>query len=95
MNDKNITHKILSPLVIVAALGYFVDIYDLLLFAVEREDSLKDILKLQFGSLTDDELKNKNAFYGNQLLNWQMGGMLFGGIFWGILGDKKIGRAHV
>ncbi len=94
MNDKNITHKILSPLVIVAALGYFVDIYDLLLFAVEREDSLKDILKLQFGSLTDDELKNKNAFYGNQLLNWQMGGMLFGGIFWGILGDKK-GRLSV
>jgi MFS family permease len=74
-------------LVIVAALGYFVDIYDLLLFLVERRDSLKEILG---ASASNDEIQR----VGKQLLNWQMGGMLIGGIFWGILGDKK-GRLSV
>jgi MFS family permease len=74
-------------IVIVAALGYFVDIYDLLLFSVERIDSLKEILGTE---ATTDQLQR----VGKQLLNWQMGGMLVGGIFWGILGDKK-GRLSV
>ena len=71
-------------IVIVAALGYFVDIYDLILFGVIRKASLSE---LGFGP---DEIKT----IGEQLLNWQMGGMLVGGIFWGILGDKK-GRLSV
>jgi MFS transporter, putative metabolite:H+ symporter len=66
--------------VIVAALGYFVDIYDLILFAIVKNPSLKDL------GITDaTELFNK----GNFLLNMQMAGMLLGGIVWGILGDKK------
>ncbi|MDR6785547.1 putative MFS transporter [Pedobacter africanus] len=70
--------------VIVAALGYFVDIYDLLLFSIVRVPSLKSI-GLSGKALTDS---------GIFLLNVQMVGMLLGGIFWGILGDKK-GRLSV
>src|SRR6185295_11472187 len=86
MSNSN-TPKTFSLIVLVAALGYFVDIYDLLLFSVERIDSLTDILHKK---AADDEIK----IIGKQLLNWQMGGMLIGGIFWGILGDKK-GRLSV
>ena len=86
--------KALNKLIIVAALGYFVDIYDLLLFGVERTHSLNEILPLQFQNLTPQKLAELNAYYGKQLLNWQMAGMLIGGIFWGILGDKK-GRLSV
>ncbi|MCE3259483.1 MAG: transporter [Bacteroidetes bacterium] len=77
----------LNKLIIVAALGYFVDIYDLVLFSVERKDSLMDLLKV---GENDPLLKS----IGMNLLNWQMGGMLVGGLFWGILGDKK-GRLSV
>jgi putative MFS transporter len=86
--------KALNKLIIVAALGYFVDIYDLLLFGVERTHSLNEILPLQFLNLTPQKLAELNAYYGKMLLNWQMAGMLIGGIFWGILGDKK-GRLSV
>ncbi|MBL7888065.1 MAG: MFS transporter [Bacteroidia bacterium] len=84
---KQNNDKVFNLLVIVAALGYFVDIYDLLLFLVERRDSLKEILG---AAATNDEIQS----VGKQLLNWQMGGMLIGGIFWGVLGDKK-GRLSV
>jgi MFS family permease len=77
----------LNKIIIVAALGYFVDIYDLVLFSVERRDSLTEILGT---AATAENLKN----IGMSLLNWQMGGMLIGGLFWGILGDKK-GRLSV
>jgi MFS family permease len=77
----------LNKIIIVAALGYFVDIYDLVLFSVERKDSLTEILG---ADATPENLKN----IGMSLLNWQMGGMLIGGLFWGILGDKK-GRLSV
>ena len=87
-------NKHLNKLIIVAALGYFVDIYDLLLFGVERTDSLNTILPLQFPGISAASLKILNATYGKLLLNWQMFGMLVGGIFWGILGDKK-GRLSV
>jgi MFS family permease len=80
-------------LILVAALGYFVDIYDLLLFGVVRHDSLDEILKAQFG-VTGDALANLNTYFGKVLLNWQMGGMLLGGIIWGMIGDKK-GRLSV
>lgn len=84
---KTTNHKVFNIVVIVAALGYFVDIYDLLLFLVERRDSLKEILG---STATNDQIQS----VGKQLLNWQMGGMLIGGLFWGVLGDKK-GRLSV
>lgn len=77
----------LNKIIIVAALGYFVDIYDLVLFSVERKDSLTEILG---AAATPQNLKS----IGMDLLNWQMGGMLVGGLFWGMLGDKK-GRLSV
>jgi MFS family permease len=76
-----------NAIVIVAALGYFVDIYDLLLFSVERVDSLSEILNVP---KNDPLIKNE----GLKLLNWQMFGMLVGGIIWGIIADKK-GRLSV
>ncbi len=82
----------LSKIIIVAALGYFVDIYDLVLFGMERVSSLTEILSK---SISDPvELKKQVQSVGISLLNWQMFGMLVGGIFWGILGDKK-GRLSV
>lgn len=76
--------SILNAAVIVAALGYFVDIYDLLLFGIVRTDSLKDL------GITGDAIRDQ----GEYLISMQMFGMLFGGILWGILGDKK-GRISV
>jgi len=70
--------------VIVAALGYFVDIYDLVLFSIVRVPSLK-ALGLQGQELID---------YGVYLLNMQMIGMLVGGVLWGWLGDVK-GRLKI
>lgn len=90
----NVLNKNLNKLIIVAALGYFVDIYDLLLFGVERTQSLNEILPEQFPGMSIPLLKLLNPFYGKLLLNWQMAGMIVGGIFWGILGDKK-GRLSV
>lgn len=82
----------LSKIIIVAALGYFVDIYDLVLFGMERVSSLTDILSK---TITNEaELKQQVKTIGISLLNWQMFGMLVGGVFWGILGDKK-GRLSV
>lgn len=69
---------------IVAALGYFVDIYDLLLFGIVRVPSLQG---LGFS-------ETETAHVGTLIINWQMGGLLLGGILWGILGDKR-GRLSV
>jgi len=81
-----------NKLVLVAALGYFVDIYDLVLFGMERVASLQDILAQSF---PDKSIRDKQvAVIGSQLLSIQMIGMLVGGIFWGVLGDKK-GRLSV
>ena len=76
--------RLLTTIVIVAALGYFVDIYDLLLFGIVRKASLTDL------GLIDQA--NRDA--GEFLISMQMYGMLLGGILWGILGDKK-GRLSV
>ncbi|MDE3250443.1 MAG: MFS transporter [Bacteroidota bacterium] len=77
-------HSVFGLAVIVAALGYFVDIYDLLLFSIIRVPSLKS-----FG-LSDADV----SVQGLKIINIQMLGLLVGGIFWGILGDKK-GRLRV
>ena len=71
-------------LVTVAAMGYFVDIYDLLLFLIVRTQSLKDI------GVPDSELRHT----GEYIVNMQMAGLLVGGIIWGVLGDK-LGRIKV
>lgn len=70
--------------VIVASLGYFVDIYDLILFSIVRISSLHSM------GLQGQDLLDRGVF----LLNMQMGGMLLGGILWGVLGDKK-GRVKI
>ena len=70
--------------VIVASLGYFVDIYDLILFGIVRVPSLKEM------GLSPAEITTVGA----EILNMQMAGMLIGGILWGVLGDKK-GRLSV
>jgi len=77
-------YMLLSLPVIVGALGYFVDVYDLLLFSIIRVPSLKSI------GLSPDDVAKK----GLEILNIQMIGLLIGGIVWGILGDKK-GRLKV
>jgi MFS family permease len=82
--SKAVTKNPLNIIVIVAALGYFVDIYDLILFSIVRVPSLKDL------GVSGDDLKS----IGLSLLNTQMLGMMAGGIIWGILGDKK-GRLSV
>jgi MFS family permease len=78
-NNKNVV-----LLIIVASLGYFVDIYDLVLFSVIRVQSLRSI------GVPDDQLLS----VGVKLINAQMIGMLVGGIIWGIMGDK-LGRLKV
>lgn len=76
--------SIFNVAVIVAALGYFVDIYDLLLFGIIRVPSLQS-----FG-LSPDEVLTK----GEAIMQWQMFGLLIGGIVAGVIGDRK-GRLSV
>jgi putative MFS transporter len=78
-NSKNVLF-----LVIVAALGYFVDIYDLLIFSIVRVRSLHDI------GVSDADMRTKGEF----IMNMQMFGLLLGGIMWGVIGDK-FGRIKV
>lgn len=86
MNQEKTTFQHLFSLpVIVAALGYFVDIYDLQLFGIVRVQSLESL-----GLSTKEEISS----IGTTIINFQMIGLLIGGIFWGVLGDKK-GRLSV
>ncbi len=78
-NNRNILF-----LVVVAALGYFVDIYDLVIFSIVRLQSFKDI------GVKPENMRLDGEF----VLNMQMGGLLLGGILWGIIGDK-FGRIRV
>lgn len=84
MIAKQQNASVLSLAVLVAALGYFVDIYDLLLFNIVRVKSLGDL------GLSDTLIKTEGEF----IISVQMIGLLIGGIVWGILGDKK-GRLSV
>ena len=77
-------YGILSLPVIVGALGYFVDIYDLLAFSILRQPSLSSL------GLTSEQVDSK----GLLIINIQMLGLLIGGIVWGVYGDKK-GRLSV
>jgi MFS family permease len=79
--------SIFNIAVIVAALGYFVDIYDLLLFTIVREPSLA-------GLGVDLSVRKDVIAASTSVINWQMWGLLIGGIIWGIMGDKK-GRLSV
>ncbi len=81
---QNQTIGVFSIPVLVAALGYFVDIYDLLLFGMIRDSSLRDL------GLGWDEA----VTVGLDIMGIQMFGLLIGGIGWGIMGDKK-GRLSV
>jgi putative MFS transporter len=71
-------------LVLVASLGYFVDIYDLLVFSIVRKASLHDI------GVADSDMLAKGQF----IINVQMFGLLLGGLLWGVVGDK-MGRIKV
>lgn len=82
--NRPVISQLLQLPVLVAALGYLVDMYDLFLFSVVRVPSLKGL------GIDGDRLLSD----GLLLLNAQMAGLLIGGIFWGILGDKK-GRLSV
>ena len=78
------TASVASIPVFVAALGYFVDIYDLLLYTIVRVPSLRSL------GLNDAAIRDQ----GLHIINMQMIGLLLGGILWGMLGDKK-GRLSV
>ncbi len=84
MNATSIRATLLNTTVIVSALGYFVDIYDLVLFSIVRVASLKSL------GVPEDQLLEVGIY----LINMQMTGMLIGGLLWGILGDKR-GRVSV
>jgi hypothetical protein len=83
-NEKSDLQHLFSMPVIVAALGYFVDIYDLQLFGIVRIPSLESL------GLNKQEVDT----IGTGIINIQMIGLLIGGILWGTLGDKK-GRLSV
>jgi MFS family permease len=71
-------------LVLVASLGYFVDIYDLVIFSIVRLESLKDI------GISEANIRLQGVY----VINMQMFGLLLGGIIWGVIGDK-FGRIRV
>ncbi len=79
-----LSQRAMNLAILVAALGYFVDIYDLILFSIVRVSSLRGL------GVPESEILGQGVL----LLNMQMGGMLVGGILWGILGDKR-GRLSV
>ncbi len=82
MQQKNTS--LFQLAVIVSALGFFVDVYDLLLFGIVRKPSLTDL------GLSPEEVLSQGEF----IISVQMIGLLVGGILWGIIGDKK-GRLSV
>ena len=85
MNQNSVVAKSLFSIpVLVAALGYFVDIYDLLLFGIIRKTSLRSL------GLSEQMVLTKGEF----IISVQMVGLLLGGILWGVMGDKK-GRLSV
>jgi len=84
MRSDGLAEILKSKMVWICALGYLVDIYDLVLFGVVRVPSLRDL------GIQDGDLQSVGA----HILNYQMAGMLIGGFVWGLLGDK-IGRVRI
>jgi putative MFS transporter len=84
IDNKQVQKGLFSVPVLVAALGYFVDIYDLLLFGIIRKTSLRSL------GLSEDQVLTSGEF----IISIQMIGLLLGGILWGVMGDKK-GRLSV
>ncbi len=84
LNNLEIFRKVFSLPVLVAALGYLVDMYDLFLFNIVRVPSLTAI------GVAQEDMLDK----GSYLLNLQLAGLLIGGLVWGILGDRR-GRLSV
>jgi len=84
MQNHKPSNKVFNIIVLVAALGYFVDIYDLLLFNIIRVPSLRSM------GLDAEAVKKS----GEHIISLQMVGLLIGGIIWGIMGDKR-GRLSV
>jgi MFS family permease len=82
--NQTLKKGVFNAAVLISAVGYFVDIYDLIIFNVVKKQSLEAL------GFTGEAFKTQEIL----LFNWQMGGMLLGGILWGILGDRK-GRASV
>ncbi|MNS51733.1 putative niacin/nicotinamide transporter NaiP [compost metagenome] len=76
--------KNVALIILVASLGYFVDIYDLVIFSIVRIQSFKDI------GVHEDLMRKQGEF----VINVQMAGLLLGGFIWGIIGDKY-GRLKV
>lgn len=87
--SKPLISKALNATVIVAGLGYFVDIYDLQLFNIIGKESIQSPVGLNVA----DPLRVADLF-DNNLFYWQMAGMLVGGILWGVMGDLK-GRKSI
>jgi len=77
-------YGVFSLPVLVGALGFFVDVYDLLLFNIVRKSSFHDL------GIAEADMKG----FGENVLSWQMLGLTIGGILWGMMGDKK-GRKSV
>ena len=77
-------YGLMSLPVVVGALGFFVDIYDLLLFSIVRKSSFKEL------GVPENAMKE----IGESVISWQMFGLVIGGVLWGMLGDKK-GRKSV
>lgn len=84
MTESPRSSSLFQLAVVVSALGFFVDVYDLLLFGIVRKPSLESL------GLSPDEIVTQ----GEWILSTQMIGLLIGGILWGIIGDKK-GRLSV
>lgn len=82
--EKKANNRSLWILVTVASLGYFVDIYDLIIFSIVRVDSFRDI------GVPEELMRSK----GEYVLNMQMAGLLLGGVIWGVIADKY-GRLKV
>ncbi|WP_293927610.1 MFS transporter [Sphingobacterium sp. UBA6320] len=78
------TNRNVWIIVLVASLGYFVDIYDLIIFSIVRVKSFEEI------GVSPQDMRAEGEF----VLNMQMGGLLIGGVIWGIIGDK-FGRLKV
>ncbi|MDI9359055.1 MAG: MFS transporter [Phycisphaerales bacterium] len=86
-NSKKKSEQLFSIALVICSLGYFIDVFDIIIFSIYRLQSFKDL-----GIDLNDHTYILHIT--SKILNYQMCGALLGGIFWGIMGDKK-GRLKV